>query len=270
MNRVRAPAVAGSFYPADEVTLREEVDALLREAAPRAGTSAPKAIIVPHAAYVYSGPIAASAYATLAGQRDRVTRVVLIGPAHYVGVEGLATVGVDGLATPLGVVPVDTEARDAVLELSGVGISDRAHAPEHSLEVQLPFLQRTLGEQWRVLPLVAGSTDPEPVARVLDAVWGGDETLVVISSDLSHYLDHVSAAAADRSTAQKILGGDTALSLHEACGASPIAGLLLAAHRHALRPHLLDLRDSSETAGRRDRVVGYGAFALSASRPSQP
>lgn len=259
---VRPPAVAGRFYPADPRTLAREVDGYLAGAhgsRPSSGV-VPKALIVPHAGYPYSAPIAASGYAALAPARDRIRRVVLLGPAHHVGVAGLAVSSAGSFATPLGEVPVDCELRDRVLATGGVSIDDRAHAPEHSLEVHLPFLQRVLAEL-TLLPLVVGHADAGTVAEVLDAVWGGPETLIVVSSDLSHYLDHETAAARDRATAAAIVAGRAeVLASDDACGAAPLRGLLVAAARHGLRAELADLRSSGDTAGDRARVVGYGAF----------
>jgi AmmeMemoRadiSam system protein B len=261
---VRRPAVAGAFYPDDPELLAAEVDALVASPAdgPPEGEAAPKALVVPHAGYRYSGPVAGTAYSRLAPARRVVRRVVLVGPAHYVPLRGVAVSGVAAFATPLGLVEVDDEARAAVLELPQVRVSDEAHAPEHSLEVHLPFLQRLL-ERFRLLPLVVGAAATEEVAEVLDRVWGGPETLIVASSDLSHYHDHDTAAALDRRTADAIVAGDVdAIRPGDACGAGALRGLLAAARRHGGEVRLLDLRSSGDTAGPRDRVVGYGAFTV--------
>jgi AmmeMemoRadiSam system protein B len=255
----RRPAVAGTFYPADPDTLAAEVDRFI--GADVAGPS-PKALIVPHAGDPYSGPVAGRGYATLRAARDRIERVVLLGPAHYVPVRGLATTSADQWLTPLGVVDIDDEARRTVLELPGVEIADAAHAPEHSLEVHLPFLQRTLN-RFALLPLVVGGADAETVATVLDAVWGGPETLIVVSTDLSHYHDHATASVLDRRTADAITRGRAEeLRPDDACGLYPVRGLLVTARRRGLHVELVDLRNSGDTAGPRDRVVGYGAFTL--------
>src|SRR5262245_10675371 len=190
MTPVRRPAVAGSFYPSESIALRDLVDDLLRNAATDA--PAPKAVIAPHAGYVYSGPIAASAYARIANGRDTIRRVVVLGPSHYVGFHGLASCSHETFSTPLGDVPVDAEAQRAIADLSQVKALDRAHAREHSLEVQLPFLQRCLGPVG-IVPLAVGEAAPDEVAGVLDRLWGGPETLIVVSSDLSHYLDYDAA-----------------------------------------------------------------------------
>lgn len=262
--RVRPAAVAGRFYPGDARALAAMVDDALAHAAAPTGRP-PKALVVPHAGYVYSGPIAASGYRRLSAVRDVIRRVVLMGPAHYVGVRGLAVSSADAFVTPLGPVPVDAEAREAVLGLPGVVVDDRAHAPEHSLEVHLPFLQRTL-DRFAVLPLVVGAADARTVAHVLDTVWGGDETLIVVSSDLSHYLDHARAQQRDRATADAILRGEGAtLTDEDACGVAPLRGLLVAAAEHGLHGELVDLRTSGDTAGDPDRVVGYGAFSFGRS-----
>jgi AmmeMemoRadiSam system protein B len=263
--RVRPAAVAGAFYPGDAGRLAADVDAMLDAAAPWTGAP-PKALVVPHAGYVFSGPIAASGYTALRAARGRVSRVVLLGPAHYLPVRGLAAPSVDAFATPLGDVPVDVEARRITLALPDVSIDDAAHAREHSLEVHLPFLQRVLGDGFAIVPFVVGSARAESVAAVLDELWGGDETLVVVSSDLSHYLDHDTAAARDRRTADAIVSGTLdRLAPDDACGAYPVRGLLVAAERHGLHTTAIDVRSSGDTAGPRDRVVGYGAFALAAA-----
>jgi AmmeMemoRadiSam system protein B len=265
--RVRPPAVAGTFYPGDSAELAAAVDrtlpALPVGSPPGADAEpAPKALIVPHAGYVYSGSIAGTAYARLAPLRDVIHRVVLLGPAHRVPVSGLAVSGAGAFATPLGVVEVDDEARRLVLTLPQVRVDDAAHAREHSLEVHLPFLQRVLA-RFRILPLLVGHAVPDAVSDVLDLVWGGPETLIVVSSDLSHYHDYTTATVRDGRTAQAIV--ERALEKIEpedACGVYPVKGLLEAARRHGLTVRLLDLRNSGDTAGPRDEVVGYGAFAL--------
>ena len=259
---VRPAAVAGAFYPGNAIQLARDVDALLAGVHPLAGR--PKALIAPHAGYVYSGPIAASAYAVVAARRPKPTKVVLLGPSHHVGFKGLALPGVEALATPLGLVPVDAGLVELVRRFPFVGQSQLAHKREHSLEVQLPFLQRAL-DGFSVLPLVVGQAAPSEVARVLEAVWGGDETLIVVSSDLSHYLSYDEARAIDAHTAECIGALDEAhLASEQACGAEPVRGLLVAAKHHHLRASVLDLRNSGETAGTRERVVGYGAFAFTA------
>ena len=265
-SRVREPAVAGRFYPGRAHTLALAVDDLLA-AAPAAASSVatesvPKAIVVPHAGYAFSGPIAASAYARFAPARATVRRVVLLGPAHRIALDGLAAPRADFLRTPLGDVPVDLEARAIVAALPGVAIDDTPHAGEHSLEVHLPFLQRTF-DAFSVLPLVVGIATAEKIAAVLDAVWGGRETLIVVSTDLSHYEPHDRATAHDIRTVDAILAGRIdAIGARDACGRFPLRGLLLAASRHGLRPELLDRRTSGDTTGPRDRVVGYAAIAF--------
>jgi AmmeMemoRadiSam system protein B len=260
--------VAGAFYPADPSDLRAMIAADLATAAAHdvADQPAAKAIVAPHAGYVYSGPIAASAYAPLASRRGTITRVVLLGPAHRVALRGMAVPTVAGFDSPLGAVPIDGDARRTALACRRVVADDRPHAGEHSLEVHLPFLQEVLGaDGWALLPVVVGHTDPEDVADLLDAVWGGSETLVVVSTDLSHYHDHGTAQRLDAATAAAIVEG-RALDIgpSDACGTHPLRGLLVAARRHGLATRLLDLRTSADTAGDPSRVVGYGAFALSA------
>ena len=250
------------FYSADRRDLAQAVDAMLTSAAqPVPAQPVPKAIIAPHAGYIYSGPIAASVYALLKPARAHIHRVVLLGPTHRVAVRGLALPEADGFATPLGAVSIDRDAVVAVRKLPQVTVSSAAHAFEHSLEVQLPFLQTVL-EEFKLVPLAVGYAEPEQVADVLDVLWGGPETLIVISSDLSHYLNYPEAQAIDRSTAEAILGLRTDITHEQACGATPVTGLNLAAQRRHLAPQLLDLRNSGDTAGDKSRVVGYGAFAF--------
>jgi len=258
---VRPPAVAGQFYAADPAVLRADVRRLLDEAAPPEPRRAPKALIAPHAGYVYSGPVAATAYARLAPLRDRVRTVVLLGPTHRVAVNGLALPGADRFATPLGEVDIDADAVTRIADLPQVVESPRAHALEHSLEVHLPFLVETLG-RFRLVPLAVGQASPEAVAEVLDRLWGGPETLIVVSSDLSHYQPYAAARRTDEATVRRVLAFSQDIDPHEACGAAPVNGLLLAAQRRGLGAELLDLRNSGDTAGDRSRVVGYASIAL--------
>jgi hypothetical protein len=263
---VRPPAAAGRFYPANPQELGDLIRTLLAQASPATGP-APKAIIAPHAGYLYSGPIAASAYAHLIPARDLVTRVVLLGPSHYIALEGLAATSAEAFATPLGLVPVDAEALRQIGSLPQVRVLDEAHAQEHSLEVQLPFLQTVLN-RFSLVPLAVGGVTPEEISEVLDALWGGPETRFVISSDLSHYLDSQTARRVDSATAKAIeaLNPD-AIGEDQACGRVPIRGLLHAARRHGLSVRTVDLRNSGDTAGPRDRVVGYGAFVFEERPP---
>jgi hypothetical protein len=248
------------FYPADPGQLQTTVDQLLA-AAPAPAMQQPKALIVPHAGYVYSGPTAARAYAALAPWRATIRRVVLLGPTHRVAVRGLALPDCEAFATPLGKVRLDVAARALIEQLPQVGVSAAAHAQEHSLEVHLPFLQRAL-DDFALLPLAVGNATPEAVAEVLERLWGGPETLIVVSSDLSHFLTYAAAQQVDRETCGRILDLTTDIRPEQACGAFPVNGLLLAAQRHGLRPALLDLCNSGDTAGDRHRVVGYAAFAF--------
>jgi hypothetical protein len=259
--KVRPAAVAGQFYPADPTELRRMVEGFLSRV-PLDTAAAPKAIIAPHAGYIYSGPIAASAYARFAPARPVIKRVVLIGPSHFVPFEGIATAGAEAFATPLGLVPVDTDAVGRICALPEVTVLDEAHAREHSLEVQLPFLQVVLGD-FQIVPLVVNNASDEAVARVLDALWGGPETGCVISSDLSHYHAYSSAQKLDaltRRAIEQLRPQD--IEEEQACGRVPIRGLLRAAQRHGLRARTVDLRNSGDTAGRRSQVVGYGAFVF--------
>jgi MEMO1 family protein len=259
---VRPAAVAGRFYAGEPAALRAELDAMLA-AAPSAAGPRPKALIVPHAGYIYSGPIAASAYNLLRGMSPLPRRIVLLGPAHTVALRGVALPEADVLATPLGEVRVDPELAALALACPQVLRSDVAHAREHALEVQLPFLQRVLPE-FTLLPLVVGHVDAAVVAAVLDAVWGDDDTLIVISSDLSHYLPYADARRIDGATAEQLLALDSAIEPEQACGAFALRGFLRAARARRLAPRLLDLRSSGDTAGDRRRVVGYAALAYAA------
>lgn len=259
MSTIRQPAVAGLFYPDQPSLLAATVRQLLGQAA---GTpQPPKALIVPHAGYVYSGATAATAYNTLTQARAQIRRVVLLGPVHRVPVRGLALPASDVFSTPLGEISLDHAAMHALAGLPQVIRSDAAHTHEHSLEVQLPFLQSVL-DDFTLIPLAVGDATPQEVAEVLEAVWGGPETLIVISSDLSHFHSYREAQSLDRSTVATILQLDHDIDHEQACGGTPINGLLLAARRHHLRIELLDLCNSGDTAGDKSRVVGYAAFAL--------
>lgn len=261
MSLFRQPAVAGMFYPANPVELSAEVRALLAGARQAASTRIPKALIVPHAGYVYSGPVAAEAYARLAPAAERIGRVVLLGPVHRVPVRGLALPGTTEFMTPLGGIPLDAEAMRAVSDLPQVTVNDEAHALEHSLEVHLPFLQAVLGD-FKLLPFAVGNATATEVAEVLERLWGGEETLVVISSDLSHFLPYDVAKQIDGDTVNRILAMRPGLNHEQACGATPVNGLLAYAARHGLEAELLDVRNSGDTAGDKSRVVGYASVAF--------
>jgi len=261
MTEIRQPAVAGLFYPEKPVELQQVIESFL-QAAPQPAAAHPKALIVPHAGYVYSGSTAAQAYATLQSQADTIKRVVLLGPSHRVGFRGIAFCSADYYRTPLGDVPVDQSAFVAISNLPNVGMLDRAHAQEHCLEVQLPFLQMILPD-FSVVPLVVGDVDYDDVARVLEKLWGGDETLILISSDLSHYHDYDTARALDGRTCDAIEHCQPdAIGYEQACGRIPVNGLLAVARRKQLQIETLALCNSGDTAGDRNRVVGYGAWAF--------
>lgn len=258
---VRPAVVAGMFYPARPDVLTRDMERML--AAVRTGTGAerpPKALIVPHAGYPYSGPIAAEAYSLLRGARGLISRVVLLGPAHRVYVQGAALSSASSFGTPLGEMRVDQRAHEALQMLPFVGCDDEAHAMEHALEVQLPFLRSVLGDI-EIVPIVVGRASPAEVAQVLSQLWGGPETLIVISSDLSHYHGYAEARRHDQNTVQRILRYSEDLTGEEACGASPLNGFLRVARARKLAPRVLDLRNSGDTAGDRARVVGYCAIA---------
>lgn len=257
MLRVRPPAVAGTFYPGESRRLAADISSFLGAVPENQNARLPKAIVVPHAGYVYSGPIAASAFACLRAGRDQIRRVVVLGPSHRVFVRGMALPEANAFDTPLGRLQIDEEA------IAGLSVPHNAaaHAREHSLEVELPFLQSVLSS-FTLVPIAVGDALPDQVAAVIESLWGGPETLIVISSDLSHYLPYARARAVDAQTAQKVLNLDVSLGYDEACGAGPLNGLLQVARRRGLMPVQLDLRTSGDTAGSKGEVVGYGAFAF--------
>lgn len=257
---VRQPAVAGQFYPSDPQRLRTTVEKFLRQAQGNgdAPFAMPRAIIAPHAGYPYSGPVAATVYAQIAAGRQTVHRVILLGPAHRVPVSGLAASSASAFATPLGDVSLDRDAVERLLELPQIRLFDEAHAPEHGLEVHLPFLQLTL-DDFHLIPLVVGQATAEEVAAVLEPFAGQEDALLVVSSDLSHYLDYESARRRDRQTSETIEALQP-LGAGQACGRHAINGLLQVARERGWQARTLDLRNSGDTAGPRDQVVGYGAY----------
>jgi AmmeMemoRadiSam system protein B len=264
---VRLPAVSGLFYPEDPDTLRRTVNEFLAET-PVQEHELPKAIIVPHAGYIYSGPVAARVYALLARGHESIERVVLLGPSHRVPFYGLAASGASSYRTPLGDIRIDQQSVAQVLELPQVVRLEAAHANEHSLEVQLPFLQLLL-DDFELVPLVVGDATGEEVAEVLERLWGGPETLIVISSDLSHYHDYATARRMDQATSESIVAlHPERLGFEDACGRIPVSGLLLQAMQRGLHGELVDLRNSGDITGDKQRVVGYGAYAFSAPADS--
>ena len=260
IGEVRQPAVAGLFYPEQPKALLGMVEAFLQGT--DAPERAPKALIAPHAGFEYSGAVAGAAFRQLAAARATVTRVILAGPTHRVPFQGIALCSARRFATPLGEVPVDEDAQARIAGYPEVVALDIAHADEHSLETHLPFLQLALA-RFSIVPLVVGDTDPRHLARVFEALWGGPETLLCISSDLSHYLSYDAAQASDAAATRAIeaLAPD-ALAWDQACGCIPIQALLMCAKKHGLKAATLDQRNSGDTAGPKDRVVGYGAYAF--------
>lgn len=263
MKAIHPPAVAGLFYPAEPSALARSVTSLLQDSLRHEVRikHVPKAIIVPHAGYIYSGPIAARLYAQLIPARNTISRVVLLGPAHRVHLHGLALPDAERMATPLGEIAIDRTLYSLPSRFPQIQVNAVAHASEHSLEVQLPFLQSVL-DRFTLLPFAVGEASADEIAQVLQALWGGVETLIVVSSDLSHYLPYRQARETDFATAQEIVALHAAIDHRQACGATPINGLLLEASRRQLQAELIDLRNSGDTAGTQDRVVGYGAFAF--------
>ncbi|RMF42282.1 MAG: AmmeMemoRadiSam system protein B [Planctomycetota bacterium] len=259
-NNIRPPAVAGTFYPAQPLSLQRMIEGFLADAN-RVGPT-PKAIIVPHAGYIYSGPVAASAYALLQQRAGDIERVVLLGPSHHVPFYGIAAPRSEGFATPLGVMPVDQEGIHGVLHWPQLELRDDAHRLEHSIEVQLPFLQMTLGDV-PIIPLVIGNASATDVAEVLEDLWKDDRTAVVVSSDLSHYHDYWTARAIDSETTRLIESGQWQyLSGERACGYMGIRGLLKLAADRGLNVKTVDLRNSGDTSGDKLRVVGYGSYVV--------
>lgn len=257
--KTRQAAVAGLFYPAETATLERAVAKLLA-AAPAADDDA-KAIIAPHAGYQYSGPTAAHVYRMLEGRQERIRRVVLLGPAHRVYLQGMALPSVGAFTTPLGDVPIDADGVEQALAMPGTQVSDEAHAAEHSLEVHLPFLQTVL-DDFKLVPIVVGVCTAHHVEAVLETLWGGDETVIIVSSDLSHFHPYSEARDIDANTTARIEAREPTLHGEEACGAYALNGLLLAAKARGLHVRTLDLRNSGDTAGDKNRVVGYGAYVL--------
>lgn len=265
---VRSPAVAGSFYPASASRLQNDISDYLKQARQHLNHNGlkplsahrPLAIIAPHAGYIYSGPIAASAYALLPEWKQQISRVILLGPVHRVAVEGVALPSMDYFETPLGTIKIDDAARQQLLRYAEVEINDAAHAQEHSLEVQLPFLQSVLSA-FTLLPIAVGDISTAALARIISALWN-ENTLIVVSSDLSHYHDYQTAKELDNDTCQHICQGDLLNSYQQACGAVPINGLLQAAQAKNLHATLIDARNSGDTSGDKARVVGYASFAF--------
>ena len=255
---IRPPAVAGTFYPAHPGELEHAVNGLLGDS--DAASQPPRALIAPHAGYVYSGPVAASAYRLIRGA-DAIRRVVLLGPSHHVPFDGIAVSRAEAYATPLGTVPLDGPAIERILDLPHVLLLEQAHGPEHSLEVHLPFLQVALGD-FSLVPLVIGRAGPDAIADVLELFWTDDASLIVVSSDLSHYLSYEDARTVDAATASAIMDRNDALTGEQACGCNGINGLMRLARRHGLKVRELDRRTSGDTAGPRDHVVGYGAWVV--------
>jgi len=259
MESVREPVVAGTFYPSDPITLGSLIDTYLAgDASPE---TVPKAIIAPHAGFVYSGPVAGRVYKQFEPARATIKRVILLGPSHRVAFRGMAVPTTTSFRTPLGNIPVDSAAISKIVSLPAVGFLDQAHADEHSLEVHLPFLQQVI-DDFSLVPIVVGDVSKEEVADVLDSLWGGPETLVIISSDLSHYEPYDRAKDLDSKTCNKITSLNATLAGGEACGCRPVNGLLHYLKLHNLSIETVDLRNSGDTAGSRDRVVGYGAWRV--------
>lgn len=261
MNFVRQPAVAGLFYKADKQSLSHDINQYLNQARTPSNKH-PKAIVVPHAGYIYSGPIAASAYKEIIPFKDEINRVVLLGPSHRVAFSGLAVPESDEFNTPLGNIPIDQKGIQSLADLPQVIVSEQAHRDEHSLEVQLPFMQFILGK-FTLIPLVVGEADRFEVAEVIKRLWGDEHTLIVISTDLSHYHEYSDAKRIDRITTDAILNlKPDLISYEDACGRNGLKGLLSVAEEKHLAVEMLDLRNSGDTAGDKSRVVGYGAYVL--------
>ncbi len=263
MTTIRSSAVAGTFYPSDRHELIMSIDTLLDTQ--KSEEVCPKVIIAPHAGYIYSGAVAAKVYSRLKNRKHEITKVVLLGPSHKVGFKGIAASSADKFSTPLGEITLSVESIKFLVAMSDVSFLDQAHIQEHSLEVHLPFLQRVLND-FELIPLVVGDSSKEDVAFVLEHLWGGDETLIVISSDLSHYHEYTEAQRLDSVTSEKIVSLQDNIIGSEACGCKPLNGLLCLANRHGMKVEKIDLRNSGDTAGSKDRVVGYGSFVINAGQ----
>jgi len=272
MLAIRRAAVAGRFYPSSADELSASVDDYLDGVeldSETANAPIPKALIVPHAGYIYSGAVAARAYARIKSGRGIIKRVILLGPCHRVAVKGLALSSLDAFETPLGIVPVDREASLNILPLPQVEVFDATHEQEHSLEVHLPFLQQLL-DDFTIVPLVVGAASPEEVSEVIAALWGGKETLIVVSTDLSHFHDYEDARQLDAETCAAIEKFEPEKIPQEgACGRFPVGGLLTLARKKNMTITTLDLRNSGDTAGPKERVVGYGSWILEEPRKSK-
>ncbi|MCK5385741.1 MAG: AmmeMemoRadiSam system protein B [Gammaproteobacteria bacterium] len=261
MNQIRQPAVAGMFYPADKQSLKADIHQYLEQVT-NEQKIIPKAIVVPHAGYIYSGPIAASVYKQIIPLKDIINRVILLGPSHRVAFTGLAVPESDVFNTPLGNIPIDQKSIQLLSGLPQVIVSDQAHRQEHSLEVQLPFLQEILGE-FSLIPLVVGDADRFEVAEVINRLWGDEHTLIVISTDLSHFHEYNEAKQLDRATSDAIVNlKPDLIGYDDACGRNGLKGMMTVAEEKNLSVDILDLRNSGDTAGDKNRVVGYGAYVF--------
>lgn len=261
MNQIRQPAVAGMFYPSDKQSLAHDIHQYLDQANTELA-SIPKALVVPHAGYIYSGPVAAFAYKKLLPVKEKINRVVLLGPSHRVAFHGLAAPQSSFFSTPLGDIPIDRQSIELVADLPQVIISEQAHLEEHSLEVQLPFLQEVL-KKFTLVPLVVGDADRYEVAEVIEKLWGDENTLIVISTDLSHYHSYNEAKQMDRATSDAIVNLKAEqIGYDDACGRNGLKGMITVAQEKQLAAEILDLRNSGDTAGDKSRVVGYGAYAF--------
>ncbi|WBA82811.1 AmmeMemoRadiSam system protein B [Endozoicomonas sp. GU-1] len=256
---IRQPAVAGTFYPDSPKALANTVKEMLSDAHPR--DFSPKVLVVPHAGFIYSGPVAASAYRLLNSMRQNIRRVALLGPSHRVPLLGMALPDCEAFATPLGNIPLDIEAMEELKQFSQVETIDEAHTHEHSLEVQCPFLQECL-DDFKLIPIVVGDTSPIAVAEVIEHLWGEEETLMIISSDLSHYHTYEEACYRDNQTVKAIEQLSCNLTGGQACGCYPLNGMLKVAQHRGMDVITLDVRNSGDTAGDKSRVVGYGAFVI--------
>jgi AmmeMemoRadiSam system protein B len=260
--RVRLPAVAGQFYTSDPEELERQLDFFLKQAQDSDIGGAPKAIIAPHAGYIYSGPVAATAYKTLEPIKNTIKQVVIMSPAHRHGFRGIAWSQADYFRTPLGDIPVNKEAFTQLTDLDFVMPLEQAFEGEHALEVHLPFLQMSLAE-FSIVPFIVGLASAEQVAEVLNRLWGDEKTLIVISSDLSHFHEYHQAQQIDKRTSNNIESLNyEAIGGEDACGTYPLSGLLLVAKQKQLHASVLDLRNSGDTAGDKSRVVGYGAYII--------
>ena len=261
MEKIKQADVAGMFYPGEEASLRQMVDGFIQKAL--SFDLRPRAIIAPHAGYIYSGSIAGTAYKTIAAVRDQIENVIIMSPAHRFYLRGIALHMADAFATPLGNIPVNIGIVKKIKQFSSVQWEERSFIQEHGLETHLPFIQRAFKPGIKIVPMIVGECQESEVAEILESVWEDPRNFVIISSDLSHFHSYADAKKLDRNTVDLIQNLDSqSLDTEFACGHYPICGLLNLARNRKLKIKALDIRSSGDTAGSKESVVGYGSFAV--------